>query len=841
MRIYIDISCFCRTNYRAGIQRVLREVLGRLLRNDGLSISLLRYEETVRTFRQIDPDVFLEWLVKFDGALGEDAFRGLVDLDDFAPGEVFFDLDAAWVSTWRRSDLYPRLRASGVKVVSYVYDIIPYTNPEVLHLGFVTNFLYYLGAVLQYSDVILASTQSTLDEIAALQRKLGLRKTRSRATWLGADFRQDDTGNAPSAPNPAAVLAASGRYVLMVGTVQPLKNHAVVLDAFDKYLFNRGLNLVIAGKIGWKVEALERRIREHRLLGRQLFLLEGMDDTTIDYLYDNAFCVAFATLREGFGLPTIEAFQHGTPVIASDIPVLREVGGQFCRYFDPHSPDSFLDAISPLLSSEDEYAALRKKVSTYRPVTWDEVAACIGDILLGATSSPLAGRISGRLFRTFRMFSVRPPTVSFGDGDTMFADVNLGSPICLHHQCHSGLSIDMNGNVWTEGNETVIRVKVHGDFAHGLCLAMDFSTFNGDQKAILHVNDVYIGDIDSCARSSRVFSIPASCIGQDKTLSIHMDIPGAVSPDSVVGNGDKRLLALKIYDMRLFDEDGYFACRCGENLYFGEENGAAAVQYCLKGVSHPEKEFTWTNGQEMTMRFHLFGRDGMPKFLTMHYKTYLTEERVIAVINETKIAEFSARGEEKRTFDIPHTCAAADDNMELTLFLPDAISPKKLGHSPDNRKLALKLFSIRFDYDDYFTCRCGEDLPFGPEDGAVAIRYCLEGVSHPEQNFTWTNGEKLVMRFAPCDCEGPTRSLTLHYGTFLSKEHVTIIVNDTEIDSFIASGDEKKTFEIPEKLVSENGRIQVTLLLPDATSPSALNKGADNRLLALRLFSVRLD
>ena len=160
--------------------------------------------------------------------------------------------------------------------------------------------------------------------------------------------------------------------------------------------------------------------------------------------------------------------------------------------------------------------------------------------------------------------------------------------------------------------------------------------------------------------------------------------------------------------------------------------------------------------------------------------------------------------------------------MELTLFLPDAISPKKLGHSLDNRKLALKLFSIRFDYDDYFACRCGEDLPFGLEDGAVAIRYCLEGVSHPEQNFTWTNGEKLVMRFAPFDCEGPTRSLTLDYGTFLSKEHVTIMVNETEIVSFIASGDEKKTFEIPEKLVAENGQIQVTLLLPDATSPSAL-------------------
>ncbi len=697
MRIHIDVSCFSRTNYRAGIQRVLREVLGRLLRKDGLPISLLRYEESVRTFQRIDSKKFMEWLEKFDGALGDDALLGLVTLDDFAPGDVFFDFDAAWAATWRRSDLYPRLRESGVKVVSYIYDIIPYTNPEVLHLGFVTNFLYYLGAVIQYSDVILASTQSVLDEIASLQKKLGLRRTRSRATWLGADFRRDDTGNAPSAPNPAAVRAASGRYVLMVGTVQPLKNHAVVLDAFDKDLFSRGLNLVIAGKIGWKVEALERRIREHKLLGRQLFLLEGMDDTTIDYLYDNAFCVAFATLREGFGLPTIEAFQHGTPVIASDIPVLREVGGQFCRYFDPHSPDAFRDAIMPLLASEEEYGALRKMVSTYRPVTWDQVSASIGEMLLGASSSSWAGRVSGRLFRLFRKSDVRPPAVSFGDGAASFADVNLGSPICLYHQSHSGISVDMNGNVWTEGHEAVLRVKIHGDFRRGLCLAMVLSTFNGRQLVALYVNETFIGNIDACGRVSHVFSIPASCIGEDKTLALRMELPGAISPDEVIQNGDKRLLALRLFDVRCFDEDGYFAYHRGDDMYFSEENGAVAVQYCLEGISHPERKFTWTNGKKMVMRLCPFGFDGMPRSLTLHYKTFLDQEHVSVIVNGVEIADYVASGEEKKTIGIPSECASADGYIALTLLLPDATSPKALKRSADSRLLALKLFSVRFD------------------------------------------------------------------------------------------------------------------------------------------------
>ncbi len=695
MSIYIDISCFSQTNYRAGIQRVLREILYRLLQRDDLPIVLIGYEESTRAFCKMDSGMALKWLEMTEGALPETARREHFDLDALGPDDLFFDLDAVWVQTWRRTDLYPRLKRIGVKILSYIYDIIPFTNPEVLHSGFVVNFLYYLGAALQYSDVIMASTQSTLDEIAALQKDLGLRKTRSFATWLGADFNQKAGEESKAEPHPEALRAASGQFVLMVGTIQPLKNHALVLDAFDKELFSRGLNLVMAGRMGWKVDAFAERVRKHPLFGRQLFLLEGMDDATIDFLYHRAFCVAFATLREGFGLPTIEAFQHGTPVLASDIPVLREVGGDFCRYFDPHSPDSFISAISPLLDSPEALQALREKIATYRPVTWDAVADKIAGLLRKAQSQSLVHRLARRINQWTHPVDVLP-AFTFWGGSNLYADMNLGSPVRFYLPCHSGVTIDMNGNVWTEGPTTCIRLKMHGEFK-ALCLSADFSTFNGAQPVSLFANDTPIDSFTVLGRSKWLFSIPGSCLGPDKILVLRFEFEKAITPDELIHNGDKRRLALRLFDMRFFAEEDYYLCKRGESLSFAEDDGSQALWYCPKGVSHAEKTFTWTCDDKVIMYFHFPVSDGIPQTVTMHYKTFLPEEHVAVFVNDREIANYVAQGEETQTLDLPSDVREADGFITFSLHLPDAISPKRLGKGADGRKLALRLFSIRFD------------------------------------------------------------------------------------------------------------------------------------------------
>ena len=316
MKIYIDVTNLLRVDFLTGIQRVVREVVLRMIRNRKLDIVLLNYHEGYKEFQIIDAQKFMDYFSNGIGSKDELVTDQRVNPVNMQPGTVFFDIDGVWSLSLKRSHLLPILKANGVKLVVYVYDIIPITHPQFCHEQTVYNFMTYIGAYLQCADLIIASAQSTLDEIDKLLEQLNLPKIPGKVSWLGSDFNiknSDDTEI-----NPEAVDAvAAGRYVLMVGTIEPRKNHALVLEAFEHALFERGINLIFAGRIGWNVQAFEKKIEEHPKRNRQLFHLSGMNDATIDYLYRNAFCVAFPTFNEGFGLPIIEAFQRGTPVLAS--------------------------------------------------------------------------------------------------------------------------------------------------------------------------------------------------------------------------------------------------------------------------------------------------------------------------------------------------------------------------------------------------------------------------------------------------------------------------------------------------------------------------------------------
>ena len=120
----------------------------------------------------------------------------------------------------------------------------------------------------------------------------------------------------------------------MVGTIEPRKGHAQVLEAFDA-LWKSGeeLNLVIVGKLGWGAEKLMGSIRAHPQHNSRLFWLEGISDAEPKKLYEVSTCLIAASYGEGFGLPLIEAAYHGLPILARDIPVFHEVAGQSASYF----------------------------------------------------------------------------------------------------------------------------------------------------------------------------------------------------------------------------------------------------------------------------------------------------------------------------------------------------------------------------------------------------------------------------------------------------------------------------------------------------------------------------
>ena len=132
----------------------------------------------------------------------------------------------------------------------------------------------------------------------------------------------------------------------MVGSIEPRKNHAYVLDAFDLFWQQGGIaSLVIVGRHGWKSDSLLERIAQHEQLGRQLFLLRDATDAELDHCYRNASALVIASIIEGFGLPIVEAFQRGLPVLCSDIPVFREIADGKATFFDLAHPDHLTGAL----------------------------------------------------------------------------------------------------------------------------------------------------------------------------------------------------------------------------------------------------------------------------------------------------------------------------------------------------------------------------------------------------------------------------------------------------------------------------------------------------------------
>lgn len=386
-KVYIDLSRLCLTPFTTGIQRVAKAVVLRMLKNPKLDVVLLCDLPCHTQWRILPHDAFITYYTKQSGSPYGAAPPITIAPDALQPDAVFFDIDSAWNMPMRRSWLFPKLRQRGVTIVSHLYDLIPVTEPQYFHQNTATQFLAWTSAVLQYANHIICNAYATKDALHTLCGQLSLTPPPCTVIPLGGDFApQTDSKEQPD----AALMKhlSKYRYVLMVGTIEPRKNHALVLDAVDA-LSELGIRVVFAGRIGWNMEEFAQKMKQHPKNGSDFFFADTPSDATIHALYENALAVVFPTKNEGFGLPIVEAFRHGTPVLASDIPVLREVGGEIAVYFDHTSTESLLGAVKALLADEAAYQQKRSDAAAYRPRTWDETAEDMADAL--CTIAPMHG------------------------------------------------------------------------------------------------------------------------------------------------------------------------------------------------------------------------------------------------------------------------------------------------------------------------------------------------------------------------------------------------------------------------------------------------------------------
>jgi glycosyltransferase involved in cell wall biosynthesis len=276
-----------------------------------------------------------------------------------------------------------RARAAGAVTATIVYDLIPMQHPEIYGIDGAAMFRRYLSAVVAHADVIVTISESVARDLTAAMPQFRFpRRGPPIVPWrLGCDLPE-----ALGDVRPDVRRLFDGRLpqcpYLTVGAIEPRKNHDFILDAFERLWeipATRHVRLAIAGRPGFKSESVLRRVKSDPRYGTRLFLLSDLGDAEIDHAYRHARGLVFASIAEGFGLPIVEALRHGQTVIASDLAIHREVGGDACDYFDLADPERLADAIAAHERRHGGAAAPLREI--VEPTTWGEATSRLLDAI----------------------------------------------------------------------------------------------------------------------------------------------------------------------------------------------------------------------------------------------------------------------------------------------------------------------------------------------------------------------------------------------------------------------------------------------------------------------------
>ena len=379
-QLLVDISELVQRDALTGIHRVVRSVLKEWLLNppEGYRVEPV-YASVKQGYRYAKG-----FTARF---LGVSEVNSNDEPITYSPDDIFLPLDLNHHVPRVHRHFLQDMCQNGVDVRFVVYDLLPIQFPEFWEPQHSVHLVVteWLSVITSLSGAICIS-KAVADDLTEWVKQNGAKRRRPfKIDWfhLGADV--DHSSPTSGLPMDAEVTLGQLRdrpTFLMVGTLEPRKGHAQVLDAFEQ-LWQSGndINLVIVGKQGWLVDDLVARLRAHPELNKHLFWLEGISDEYLEKVYAASTCLIAASYGEGFGLPLIEAAQHKLPIIARDIPVFREVAGEHAFYFDAADAQGLAASIQQWLALYGNAAHPRSDKMPW--LTWKQSARRLQDILLG--------------------------------------------------------------------------------------------------------------------------------------------------------------------------------------------------------------------------------------------------------------------------------------------------------------------------------------------------------------------------------------------------------------------------------------------------------------------------
>ncbi len=204
----------------------------------------------------------------------------------------------------------------------------------------------------QNARVVLADSYATRDDVAKFY---GTSSEKIRVVYPSCNAALGKPAPQNEIERVRAKYALAAPYLISVGTIQPRKNYARLLEAFAA--LPHAHTLVIVGKKGWLSDSIFQRVRALNLDARVKFL-DYVPDADLPALYGGAQLAVVPSLYEGFGFPALEAQACGTPLVSSNASSLPEVAGEGALYFDPRDVRAMTRALQTALDDEPLRQAL---------------------------------------------------------------------------------------------------------------------------------------------------------------------------------------------------------------------------------------------------------------------------------------------------------------------------------------------------------------------------------------------------------------------------------------------------------------------------------------------------
>jgi len=229
------------------------------------------------------------------------------------------------------------------RAIAMIHDTIPLDQSETVTEKSRARFHRALTAALG-CDLLLANSGQTRADIL---RFGGDRTPSTHVLFLGMEPRLVRATDPPPSDAPPTFV--------MLGTIEPRKNHALILDIWARFHATRASadipHLVIIGGRGWRNEGVFETLDTAPFMGQCVHEVGRLDDASMSTTLSHANALLFPSIAEGYGLPPMEAASIGLPVISADLAPVREILGDYPVYADTNDMQQWINAIDNVVAA----------------------------------------------------------------------------------------------------------------------------------------------------------------------------------------------------------------------------------------------------------------------------------------------------------------------------------------------------------------------------------------------------------------------------------------------------------------------------------------------------------